>query len=84
MESMLYVGSKIEKDTANNAAAAITAILKSCYDTRMSEGVVLEALASLTRVLEVKNVTITGCNISNDQSNTIELVVPEVFKDNTK
>lgn len=77
MDNMLHIGSKIDKETSDNAAQAIVSVIKASYEARLSDEVMIKALSSLTSILEVKNVTISNCAFDNDQSKTVEVIVPE-------
>ena len=84
MENMLHIGTKLDKDTSDNAADALCKVLKACYDTRSTDEVTLAVLSALKAVLSVQNVSINNCNFDNDQSKTVEVAIPSDYTLKTK
>lgn len=67
MESAVHVGNKIEKATAENLKEIIETILRVGHETRMEQDTIREAIQMVGRVVEVKQVTITGSTFTGDK-----------------
>jgi hypothetical protein len=80
MENMMSIGAKLDKDTADNAASAITSVLKAAFEYRASEDVTLKALSTLASSITVNNVTVTGCTFDNDQSKSVNIEIPKDYE----
>lgn len=61
MENMLHIGSKIDKDFAENLTNSLITIMKTGAEQRLSDEVILKAISSFKEVAEVKNVNINNC-----------------------
>lgn len=79
MENMLHIGAKLDKETADNAASAIATVFNSAYETRQTDDVILKALDVLKSAVTVQHVNIQNCTFDNDQSKTVEVVVPSDY-----
>jgi len=82
MENMMSIGAKLDKDTADNAASAITSVLKASFEYRASEDVILKALSTLASSITVNNVSVTGCTFDNDQSKSVNIEIPKDYEVN--
>lgn len=79
MENFLHIGAKLDKETADNAASAIVTVFHSAYETRQTDEVILKALDVLKSAVTVQNVSVQNCTFDNDQSKTVEVVVPSDY-----
>lgn len=79
METMMHIGAKLDKETADNAAAAVEQILKAGFDYRVSDKVMLKSLDVLKSAVTVQNVTVSGCTFDNDQSKKVIIKVPDDY-----
>ena len=82
MENMMSIGAKLDKDTADNAASAITSVLKASFEYRASEDVTLKALSTLASSITVSNVTVSGCTFDNNQSKSVNIEIPKDYEVN--
>lgn len=80
MENMLHIGAKLDKETAVNASSAIGEILKAGFEYRISDEVLLKSLDVLKASVTVQNVSINSCTFDNDQSKTVEVVIPSEYE----
>lgn len=78
-EAMIHVGAKVEKDSAENIANAITEMFESARKNGISESVQIEALNVMRNAFDVSDVTIQSCNMENDNSKSVEINVPSDF-----
>jgi hypothetical protein len=62
--SLLHIGNKIDKQSAELLKDSITAIFDSASKNRMDQSTVVKALEVLTQVFEIKNVTISNSTFS--------------------
>lgn len=72
MESCLHIGAKVDKDTSTAMASAICAIFQEGHATHQEQDTIQRAIDSLTRVLEVKNVTVTGSTFVGEKKVIVE------------
>lgn len=79
METMMHIGAKLEKETADNASEAIERILKAGFDYRVSDDVLMRSLDVLKSAVTVQNVSIEQCNFNNDTSRKVEITVPDDY-----
>lgn len=79
METMMHIGAKLEKETADNASEAIERILKAGFEYRSSDEVMLKSLDVLKSAVTVQNVSIEHCHFNNDTSRKVEITVPDDY-----
>ena len=64
MESLIYVGGKFEKETAENLANFVDKVFTSGKTNNMDQSTIVAALGLPQKVVQPENVVITGCNLS--------------------
>lgn len=79
METMMHIGAKLDKETADNASNAIEQILKAGFEYRSSDKVLLKSLDVLKAAVTVQNVSVSGCTFDNDQSKKVIIEVPSDY-----
>ena len=79
METMMQIGAKLDKETADNASNAIEQILKAGFEYRSSDKVLLKSLDVLKAAVTVQGVNISGCTFDNDQSKKVIIEVPSDY-----
>lgn len=84
MENMLHIGAKLDKETADNACSAVVEILKAGFEYRVSDDVMMKSLEVLKSAVTVQHVNISHCSFDNDQSKTVEVIVPPEFVTDSK
>jgi hypothetical protein len=60
MENILHIGAKVDKESVENLAGGINIIFESAFRNHVSQDNIENALNTLSRAFEVKNVTVTN------------------------
>lgn len=82
MENMMYIGANLSKETAENAAEAITKVLQSGFDTHASEEVLIKALDTLKSAVTVQNVSVNNCTFDSSVKKEVNIDVPPDYEVN--
>jgi hypothetical protein len=66
MEQMLFIGSKVDEETAKNLAEFVSIVFKSGKDNGMDQSTIVSALGLVSSVVTPKNITISDCSFSSN------------------
>lgn len=67
MDTAIHIGNKVDKTTTDNLTDIVKTIFEVGYACHMDQDTIQEALNMVSTVTEVKQVTLSGCNIIGDK-----------------
>ena len=69
MESMIWIGGKVEKETAENLAGLVERVFKSGKENGMDQDTICEELGLIKSVIDSNVHSLNGCNLTNKTYN---------------
>lgn len=69
MEQMLFIGTKIDKNSAIGIAEFVERVFKSGFENRMEQNTIIEALKLFQKSCSISpQVNVSGCDFINEKS----------------
>jgi len=76
MENVIFVGTKIEKDAADNLAIFVDKVFASGKVHGMEQNTIVHALSLIQKIAEVSHNTIERCNFTGEKHIHIDTADP--------
>lgn len=67
MESLIYIGAKVDKETAKNLGGFVASVFKSGKDNGMDQSTIVVALGLASKIVTPSGVNMSDCNFTNHE-----------------
>lgn len=67
MDSSLFIGTKVDKNTADNMGGFVETVFKAGKDNNMEQATIVEALNIIAKAVSPKNVQVSHCEFLGEK-----------------